>query len=170
VVGAAGEPTQAEPVDVYKNITKEDFLKEIQGELEVIDEDALGMVSDILVKTKDETGKDLFMFKNQDGSTVKLEDLDKDTLALIHTRVSQARVIVQAQRIQRQIEAVNRDLQTIQTIQQIHASQSQAPRNPQPAAPPPTAAPGQNVQPPPQPPPNPPQPYIPPPQPPRQER
>ena len=158
---AAGEKGTEEK-DAYEGVTKEEVLKELTAELEHEAEDVFTMVPD-LGRATDDQGKVYFTVKSGDSPPARLEDLDRDQLIILRTRINQARVVIQSQRVQQQVNFISRNIQTIQNMQnqqrQTVPAQAQVPGPPQVAKPPQTATP-----------PQPPTVFIPPPPPRRQER
>ena len=112
--------------------TKEELLGEIKEYL--FDEELLGLVPGLGI-IKDKVRGDHFTLKLGDEPARMLDDLDKKELVRLRGMVVQARTILQSQRIQRQLDLINRSVQqNVQAAQRAQQLQSQVPKVP-PAAP-----------------------------------
>lgn len=83
VTGESGETTVSE--GIYKNMSNAEIIKEIEGEIGA-EERVLGAVPE-LKRQKGKDGKYSYLYLTKDGQTSRLEDLDKDTLRAIVSRL-----------------------------------------------------------------------------------
>lgn len=151
--GTAGERTVTPGLD---KMTKEELIKDIKEGIESEDE-ILSYIPQLKM-TKDPDGKVIITFE-KDGQKVKLEDLDRETLAKIWGSINQIATKINVDRINQQLETIRQTqaLQRVTRPPQAMVPPPQPPRYltpaPAPQAPPavPTQA-SRAPQPPPQPP------------------
>lgn len=98
----AAQPKEAQPrTAMYTEMTKEEMLSEIKDDLETLDE-----ILDGIPALKAEKDKDGKIFYTYNG--VKLDEMGKEELEGVFTKVSQSATRFRTERIQRQLETVRR--------------------------------------------------------------
>jgi len=104
-IKVSGEREKAPTIrtKLIKEMTKEDILKEIHDELDGEDE-ILDYMPEIK-KTKDLDGKTAYIYRVGTRDT-KLEELDKDTLEKILSKVYNQATIIRTDRINNQMETI----------------------------------------------------------------
>jgi len=122
-------------------MTKAEIIETIQDVLDSEDE-ALDFIPDIK-KRKDKDGKEFYVYLSE-SKEMKLEDLDREKLDKILTRVNQTAVRIRTERIQRQLESIQQAqniqrMQNIQNMQNIQRVQTNVQRVPLPPPQPPKA-------------------------------
>ncbi len=96
------QPKEVQPRTVmYTEMTKEEMLSEIKDDLETLDEILDGMPA-----LKAEKGKDGKIFYTYNG--VKLDEMGKEELGGLFTKVSQSATRFRTERIERQLETGRR--------------------------------------------------------------
>ncbi len=95
-----------------KELTKDDILAMLLKTLESVFEGIAGLVPG-LKRLTDKKGTPYYVYVVPGEAPVRLEDLDKETLSSLFSRVRQASAIYQAQRIDRQLK-IGSDAQRIQ--------------------------------------------------------
>lgn len=114
-----------------KEMSREDALKRLN--MALASEKAVPDYFPEIKKQADETGKEIFTFKGQ-----RLENLDKESLQKILTRVLQIRVQIRTERITKQLESIRRAEQASRAAQQASRIPRVVTPPPRPPQPPPT--------------------------------
>lgn len=101
------EPTAKDGVSVFvsEDITNEEMIYSILDNLELWGEEILGRIPQLIGKT-DEEGKDMYSYTIPSGEEVALGDLDRETLLMLFRRVSREASILNADRINTQLEII----------------------------------------------------------------
>ncbi|MDD5136784.1 MAG: hypothetical protein PHN63_05510 [Candidatus Omnitrophica bacterium] len=108
----AAEPAKADAARAKKPLTKEDLIERITRNLDRVDE-IINFIQG-LKKETDPAGKAIYTFQG-----TKIEDLDKDTLTRLYSRVSAEAVRIRTEKINKQLENIRRAEQLSHQVRPI---------------------------------------------------